>query len=708
MTNSVNEPIRYFRNDGRLTPSKGRPGEAAAYKKARDLILSHQGVDPTKVDDFDIDFRSQIATYTDPTTQQTESVDLPSIDNSEIQTALSHYYKTARAIRWQKYAEVIPHSKGDNRNKEALVRNTNALKKLTIEKPEEHIAQRLLRLQSPEERNAMSRRFFFFDHFRAKCLEKIKEKVDSRKERLKNPTLPDAQAIKCQKEHEKLSKLYEEIDSIDLFAIYNVLERIPMQKVNSLALDEIAEELQKHILSKIKPTKFFGVMKASHSYADVEYAKDVAGLLYLDRGSYYKYCEKNQIERKREGSIDVFIREALKFAVSSEGKYSADGFQDSILLYEFSDDLKKEIQEDLHTLGRITSHAIGNGNLENYKVDEFPEKATKKEQQNYIKTEVNKLTEAIKEHKKSIRDDLKLSDIPAEEEPVAPPAEEPPVSQPAPQQQESLPMEEKPGIKTLAKTALLTTGTTAALTVGALGTGLIDPFTVTKLFYSLRNHPGHVITGITLTDTLYYKLRTFIAPRIRDRNTGEIKRKINYKKLALVSSSAMMAMLAAWAMYHETHDGKKEGSILEQAGEISGSMLNATANAVDFIWNNSFFQLPVGPVDIPGTNLTWGGSIPVAAVVETGRLLNRVPMVRIISEPIHRAFSNVLIGSAFSPAANFSYAQGKKGAKWAKETAFALKDRASFVSNYGRKFLQQVNSLWQPITAPSINFSGAF
>nr|NGX48363.1 hypothetical protein [Chlamydiota bacterium] len=331
----------YQRPTGWGTNSKGVEGEEEAFTKVKRLVLGHVGVSPNAVNDFQITFRSQIATYTDPSGDNQE-IDLKGLGNKDpnIKKVLNTYYDIVPGARKDMlYAHVFVGSKGNQTGKSTLQRKTDALQNLPKNFDySKHIPSVLAKQSSAKDRREISRRFLFVENFLGKWKEKINERGNAKQEELNNSDLPDNQALRLRKELQELMTLQNQLESIDLYALSRALEHIPVGRLNQVTLDEIVEKLQKTVLADIKPKKWLGTKKDNHSQADIEYAKDVAGMLYRERKSYFDYCNKAFDEMKREGPADIFLREAIRFA-ASQGEYTAEGFKESILLNDMSDDL---------------------------------------------------------------------------------------------------------------------------------------------------------------------------------------------------------------------------------------------------------------------------------------------------------------------------------------------------------------------------------
>lgn len=677
--NSTSKKIEqnYRKNTG-YSFSKGEAGEAKAYTNVRNLILSHLGVDPSKVDDFRFSFRSQTASFTDPVSGDLQSVNLPGIKDQNIQKALEKYYNISGAKKWLSGAHVIANSKGDEGGTAPLQRNTKALTNLPkeIKNQDVRIGKKLLALDTPQQRNEMARRFIFFNHFRSEWLKKIKEKIETREQAIKSPTLSDKQMLRLKKELQDLKHLQSEIESIDLFAMQHVLESFPVEKVNQATLDEMAEEVKKRVLASIKPRQWMGMRAASHSQKDHEYASDVAGMLYLDRHSYYKFCQNQKIKRKREGVADLFLREAIQFAKSPEGKYTPEGFEDSCHLNSMNDDLKKELQDDLHAVGVLSSYGIPHQDPKEYDRATMPANLSEKEQKEFYNSQLEVMQKAFKTHKDSIKTNLQLANIPP-----------PPV--------------EEPGVRSLIRTTggLLAGG--AAVVGAGLATGLLEPATAYNLAQYIQNHPARMIATVSLLDTLRHKAVNYIAPIERNPNTGRIEKHVNYKRLAIVSGSALAMIMMGTAMYNAVNDGEETGGYVEQAASYVAVPLVAAAQAINYVWNNPSLQLPINPITVPGTNLTWQRTLPTAFVIHAAGALNRLPVIGAVIQPIHRAVKNVAIAAQIIPAAKWSYEKGKRGYEIGSEYASegykravrALRRKGRFAKEFGYALKDYLGSI---------------
>ena len=551
------------------TYTKGVEGEAEAFYEAEKLLLEHVGMNPLNVEDLHIYFRSQTATYTNPTTGQREEIDLRSISDERVIAALNKYYDIhPRAREDMKYARVYSHCKGNQSGSDTLQRTTEALQKL----PQgiSNVPRALAIQSSKEARVLVSKRMHFVEYFLGKWKEKIEERKATKQEELKVPTLSDTAAGKLRKELEELYILSDNLEKIDLYALSQALGFYPLGHVNQVTLEQIAKHLEEAVLSDIKPTKWRGLRSADHSPADIEYAKDVAGMLYRDRASYFKYCQKAFGRAKKENVSDIVLREAIQFA-GMDGEYSAEGFKESVLLQGMSDGLRKELEDDLSEIGRLASHAMPEVDPSQFDEADFPENAS---DQDKAQLQMKKMDEAHKAYGEGINKDLKVEDLP--------PIPEEKAEEPGPV--ESRPV--KPGLRSLAKKAIvhLVAGvaTGGVLAAGALG--WTSP--VVEVARSFSQNPARTIASLALIDSLRGRVVDFVYPEVRDEETSIVSRKPNYRHIAYLSGAALMIALSGTLMYRAVNDGVEDDSIIEQAGEYSWLAVMFAAQTVDYVWQH--------------------------------------------------------------------------------------------------------------------------
>ena len=656
-------------------------GEEAAFREVKRLVLSHVKVSPNSVNDFQISPRSQIATYTDPS-GRSEEIDLPGIEDPRIQEALAAFYEITPGAKIQmRCAQVIAGSKGNQSGYKTLRRTTSALNNLPTDFDySKHIPSVLAKESSVKNRREISRRFLFVENFLGKWKEKINERGKAKQKELNNPALPDRQALKLRKELQELNKIQSQLENIDMYALSRALEQIPVGRLNRVTLDEIAEKLQQAVLEDIKPKKWLGAKRAEHSEADIEYAKDVAGMLYCERKSYFDYCNKVFDDTKREGPADIFLREAIRFA-ASQGEYTAEGFKESILLNDMSDDLKKEVQDDLNATGVLASHAIEDIDLKEYETADIPEDATNEEKAKLQRENIAKMQKALKAHKEKINKDLKLANIPPtpEQDPgvrsmvkhvVVPAAAatagamvaagtltgiiDPQIAWQLGQYVLNNPVPViasaallyalrhrvapfVPEVRSIVSNVVLPAAAAGAIVAAGAYAGIIDPQMPLQLVNYIQNHPARMIASASILDSLRHQVVSFVSPQVRDPETGHVRRRFNYRRMAI--GTAVLATLSAIAMYNET----------------SRVILQSIAQAVDFVWNNTYLPFQVNTQWIPGLSYLWQGNIPVLMALRAVSIINRIPVVGpvvgSVIKPMQRALSYVATTSGLVPLA---------------------------------------------------------
>ncbi len=352
--------------------------EREAYGKVFELVLQHEIYsgklnpgDPDSIDDFNIP-SSLYATYTNPGTGNEQGIDLLAIEDMEVRTVVDSYFKIAGMSRVCPL--IRPHSKGNHSgplplNKKfdpVLMKLPNNLEH-TFQKL---LPQKLLELPSPAQRNVFSRRLLFIEYFYSQLCEKIATKLMKRELALKEPG-NDRQKKALLNEIQKLKGLREKLNNFDFYAISKALITFPIEYICSVDLDVLAEKLKNQVETEILDNQSWWEHKRLNPI-QIEYAQDVAGMLYIDRGKYFKYCTKvyRNSEKKNEGAVDIFMREAIQFANGKE--YSAEGFKKSSLLYDFGEELKIEMQKEFDALAVLANYAIGHGQGNEYEIAVYP------------------------------------------------------------------------------------------------------------------------------------------------------------------------------------------------------------------------------------------------------------------------------------------------------------------------------------------------
>ncbi|MDN3505966.1 MAG: hypothetical protein P0S96_01910 [Simkaniaceae bacterium] len=624
----------YQQPTGWGTFTEGASGQKEAFAAVEKGVLRHMGVSARSVRDFQIQNRSQTATFTHPSTKAIVEVDLPAIQDPSIQAALKKYYDVFPGARKNmSYAIVAPNCKGDLGGKKALVRTTTALQNLRADLDfETHIPAVLASKSSPKERLRYSRRFIFAQAFLNKWNEGIAEKFKEKQTQLKDPALPDAQANQLRKELGELRRLNEKLKEIDLYALSKALEHIPEERVNPVTLDALVEDIEKAVLEDVKPKKFFGLSKANHSEADKLYARQVAGMAVRGRKEFFAYCKRVFGYRVQESVTDNFMREALVFAsMDPATEYTAEGFKNSVLLRGMSPELRQEMQDMLEGVGRKVSLACRDEMPWSDYIDQtVPSSATKEEAE---KAQFDKMQKTVDTHRKGVQGKM-AGALPKAVVPA-------------------------PGVSSAVRTGLGMAAAGAVATAAAHYAGVPIPASVRSVF---TDHPGWVAAAVPFLDTLRHRVHNFVRPVVRDPVSGTPRRKWSFKRMVLggvglgLAYYAGQAALAAAAPFVAAMEPATMSAaaphmlmsaplpmsgleppqvpgMLAQAGIFATLGLQAAGRAVDFVWSSSHVPTGLGARTIPLLGWTWQGNIPTMAALDIGsRVSSRVPLVRNVAE----------------------------------------------------------------------------
>lgn len=424
-TFQVNEKIRsgYCRSavSGGHRLGAGKANEIEAFVKVCALLLRREqetgvfSANINVVDDVRIFIHGQYISYTNPDTKNIEYVDLLSIEDDPFKTALEEYYSLSGAKKFQKNWIVAGNSKGDfsgpipldKKFDGALMELPNNLVHTFLEM----LPQKLLELPSPEQREVFIRRLLFIEFIHPKLYEKISLKLRQRELALKGPG-NDTQMNTLQSEIQRLRSLQDKLKNFDFYALSKALLAAPIGHIWSGNRDALALSLTTHIENEINAKRSWwdrAVANKPLSSVQKEYAQDIGGMLYMDRGRYFTYCNKYNCKIKREVAPDIFLREAIKFA--NGGTYNAEGFKKSSLTYSFGDQLKDEINREFEPLAVLASHAIGHRQGDEYEFPEYPANASPEEKQKIDQQRKEVLKRQILAHRARVNHSLTLEQI---------------------------------------------------------------------------------------------------------------------------------------------------------------------------------------------------------------------------------------------------------------------------------------------------------
>ncbi len=620
----------------------GTSDEVESFIQVRELLLDReikQGVissgDQNTIEDFSITYGAKVATYTNPRNGERAVIDLTEIEDASIQDAINDYYKKSGGEKWLRGKSLIALNKGNQSGAATLKRDTNELNALpnNLEDGfERKLPFALTKYPNQSNRIVISRRFLFVEYFLRKWTERLREKIETKKREAKDRPLDSSDLVRLRKEIRQLETLTKELKSIDMYALSMVLTHYPLGKrPTEQMLDEIAVVLKDRIRSDIGKKSWIGnklepgIVKKLREQSEQEYIKDVMGMLYADRESYFSFCNRYAFPKKREGAVDVILREAVTFAITQGADYTAEGFKKSSLLHGFSSSLKDEVSSDLHACGVLATHAIGPALTDEYTGEmTYPQGSTETDKKKIDADRLKHMEESVAKHRGRVNRDLTIDQVPAPAEPEV-------------------------GAGSLVRTGVASAAAVGTGVAAAMYAGLVDPNTAWRLANYIQMHPGRPIALVSVMDSMRQRFMGFVAPQERVED-GSVHRRINYRRLAAVGSMAAFAALAGMSMYNATHDDHEDDSYMEQAGEYVGALAATAANSVDYVWNNSWLSISRGRA-VPLIGYQWEGNIPMmSALGLAGGVARRMPrVVQAVTTPAHRALSNVAIGSSLIP-----------------------------------------------------------
>lgn len=375
---------------------KGSKAEVDAYIKLRNLLLVRErGNNKSLPVDLsgikcNITFGTQQFSYWDPNNPAISgNICLlgAGLEDPAIQNAVQEYFAAAGAAPWQQDYSIEANSKGAKNGRPPLVKDATDTTLQNLTAPwtwgqifDTFLPEFLSKLPpgvGPAEKQIIARRFISAEHDHTKKKEELTAKIAAREQA---KTVPGNNVQLLESEITQLKALLEELNNLDLYALFKVLSLYPAGPMHAGDKEAFAnyvfEQVTKEILEKVESDwqqqagtlakfreKFPGASKRKLTEAQIAYARDIAGMVYLDREGYFNHCRQNNLKTKREGIADVFLREALKFSMHRDRtpgeEFKAEDFQKCIFLNKMGDALKAEMRADFRNHGIVATHAIG-------------------------------------------------------------------------------------------------------------------------------------------------------------------------------------------------------------------------------------------------------------------------------------------------------------------------------------------------------------
>ena len=431
----------------------------------RDAVLSLGVHDKTilkedlnRIWDFHIKFEEEMITYTIPDTEG-HMVAIPFeevFEKVQVDSILKDFRLLIDAAeKHTPYSrfKISPKGKGNLKGKGTLQRSTNATKALpsNFKDVSKMMLPRFLFGQPEGHCDVITRRHHFVEYITSKLILKIDErikKVEGNSAQIKQAQqTPETTRIQAQLNAtlKGLKARKEAFEKMDGYALVMGLCTHPGSGHSSDDLDNAADFLgdlirkellgitqngldaQKGTFDKLKFWK--SSPKAKLEPADEAYIQDVKGMLHTGRiqdekgmlytsrseyfrAEYFKHCQKNRLEQKKEGLEDIFIREAVKFAAGPN--YKPDTLVDSLIFDGVSEDMKRELETDLKNIARVSRYAIGHAQEGEFAPKPYPDKATDEEKKQIDLDNFQQLGKDIESVRSRVNQDLTVDQIPAD------------------------------------------------------------------------------------------------------------------------------------------------------------------------------------------------------------------------------------------------------------------------------------------------------
>jgi len=370
-----------------------------AFFNVRDRFLCERGLGDhlDEIKDFAIpDYSKRVASYTNPLSGEKEYIHLfpEEIKDPETRAAVAVLYERAEAFYGKdnisKY-HFAHFSKGDRLGKRSIDRSTIRLKGFYSEvqkennqaryvpTPLESLAKEKLLpatlddIKDEAQRKRILRRHLFADFFTKKTKGVVEKKITDKQveydgllEQGPADNAGNLRAITLKKELDSLRKLKEKLDRLDTYALSRAI-CFPRAGHWQRDLDGASEKLEAQVLEDLQShadenyKKKFRIRRREAdrqlTEQDKAYAKDVAGMLYRNRGKYMTYCAEQDMPMKKESLADLIFGEVLAFEKAG-GDYRSDGLKNGVLLRDFPESLQEEMEAELNGIAKLVNEKI--------------------------------------------------------------------------------------------------------------------------------------------------------------------------------------------------------------------------------------------------------------------------------------------------------------------------------------------------------------
>ncbi|NGX39507.1 MAG: hypothetical protein KR126chlam1_00836 [Chlamydiae bacterium] len=431
-------------------------------------------LDPNRFNEIritNIDFALKNITLKDPQTKKEYTFHLMRPTSNEVETkytALNDAISGTRKNFFGNGPTYQINSKGNVFGKEPLKKGKSEVLRAFVKNfkqtASEDLSNAMMKSPNADVRKTLLRRHTFADFFCGKLLGKIREMIRQRESQLRQPSEGETQRSMdlIEKDLKQLTKLRDELQKLDIYALTKVLSHYPVEEGFSIqqlkaVAGEVREEVthemteKKNALHRKKRSLRSKIWNAgkdliltpprlSLNKKDKEenaYIKDLETMFFLSRPQYVNFCRENMLMVKKEGVTDLFLREAIAFGKTSPGSddYRVDGFKESILFEGLSQALKREMDQALDDIEDLANYAITDPVQNLMNQTEIPKDGSDKEKATIASVQKKLLDVAIAGYRESINWRITSADLPEEVYQDAPEPEE--VYQDALQPQES-------------------------------------------------------------------------------------------------------------------------------------------------------------------------------------------------------------------------------------------------------------------------------